>query len=109
MVHRRPLWLGEVRQEGALDQVQQVGVRKESLPALVFDFGAVTVSLGAGDPLVFEDASHPEWVQSEIFHRRTLLAQDREKQASRTRLDEVSEILDTWEEARKAGYFKETL
>ena len=108
LVHRRPLWLGEVRQEGNLDQVQQVGVRKDSLPALVFDFGAVTVSLGTGDPLVFEDASHPEWVQNEIFYRRTLLAQERERQASRTRLDEVSEILDTWEEAKKAGYFKET-
>ena len=107
LVHRRPLWLGEVRQEGGLDQVQQVGVRKESLPALVFDFGTVTVSLGAADPLVFEAASHPEWVQNEIFHRRTLMTQDRERQAARTRLDEVSEILDTWEEARKAGYFKE--
>jgi len=109
MVHRRPLGLGEIRQEGSLDQVQQVGVRKDSLAALVLDFGVVTVSLGASDPLVFEHAAHPEWVQNEIFHRRTLLVQDRERQFVRSRLDEVSEILDTWEEARKAGYFtKET-
>jgi hypothetical protein len=105
LVHRRPLWLGEVRQEGNLDQVEQVGVRKDNLAALLLDFGTVTVSLGASEPLVFDDASHPEWVQNEIFHRRTLLRQDREKSAARTRLDEVSEILDTWDEARKAGYF----
>lgn len=105
LVHRRPFWGGEVRQEGNLDQVQQVGVRKESLAAMVFDFGTVTISLGAGDPLVFEEASHPEWVQNEIFHHRTLMNQDRERQASQSRLDEVSEILDTWDQAKKAGYF----
>lgn len=105
LVHRRPLGLGEIRQEGSLDQIQQVGVRKETLTALVLDFGVVTISLGAGPPLEFTDASHPEWVQNEIFHRRTLLAQNRERQAARDRLDEVSEILDTWDEARKAGYF----
>jgi hypothetical protein len=107
MVHRRPLWFGEVRQEGSLDQVEQVGVRKDSLAALVLDFGDLSVSLGAADPLVFTDAAHPEWVQNEIFHRRTLLARDRERKDSQTRLDEVSEILDTWDEARKAGYFTE--
>ena len=105
MVHRRPLWLGEVRQEGNLDRVEQVGVKKNNLAALVLDFGTVTVSLGAADPLIFEDASHPEWVQNEIFHRRTVQAQDRERRSAQTRLDEVSEILDTWDEARKAGYF----
>jgi hypothetical protein len=108
LVHKRPLWLGEVRQEGGLDQVEQVGVRKESLAALVFDFGDLSISLGGADPLVFTDAAHPEWVQNEIFHRRTLLARDRELKDAKTRLDEVSEILDAWDEARKAGYFKET-
>jgi hypothetical protein len=108
LVHRRPLWLGEVRQEGGLDQVEQVGVRKDSLAALVFDFGDLSISLGGADPLVFTDAAHPEWVQNELFHRRTLLARDRELKDAQTRLDEVSEILDTWDEARKAGYFKET-
>jgi len=105
LVHRRPLWLGEIRQEGLLEQVQQVGVRKDSLTALVLDFGIVTVSLGAGPALVFTDAAHPEWVQNEIFYRRTLLSQDKERQSARDRLDEVSEILDTWDQARKAGYF----
>jgi len=105
MVHRRPLWLGEVRQEGPLDRVEQIGIRKDSLAALVLDFGTLTVSLGASDPLVFDHAAHPEWVQNEIFHHRTLLAQEEERQAARRRLDEVSEILDTWDEARKAGYF----
>jgi hypothetical protein len=107
LVHRRPLWLGEVRQEGTLDQIQQVGVRKETLTALVFDFGVVTISLGAGPPLEFSDAAHPEWVQNEIFYRRTLLQQSREQKAAQDRLDEVSEILDTWDEAQKAGYFSE--
>lgn len=108
LVHRRPLWMGEVRQEGSLERVEQVGVRKESLSALVLDFGTVTVNLGGGDPLVFHHASHPEWVQNEIFHRRTLLAQDKERRAVEARLDEVAEILDTWEEAKKAGYFTGT-
>jgi len=107
LLHRRPLWLGEVRQEGTLDQVQQVGVRKENLVALLLDFGNVTVSLGASQPLMFEHANHPEWVQNEIFYRRTLMNQDRESKAARSRLDEVSEILDTWDEARKAGYFQQ--
>lgn len=107
LVHRRPLWLGETRQEGTLDQIEQVGVHKGTLAAMVLDYGTVTVSLGAGDPLVFDHASHPEWVQNEIFHRRSLLAQDRERRAVEERLDEVSEILDTWDEAKKAGYFCE--
>lgn len=105
LVHRKPFGLGEVRQEGRLEQVQQVGVRKESLTSLILDFGVVTVSLGGGPPLVFTDASHPEWVQNEIFHRRTLVNQEKDRQAAQARLDEVSEILDTWDEARKAGYF----
>lgn len=107
LVHRKPLGLGEIRQEGNLDEVQQIGVRKETLTALVLDFGVVTVNLGGGPPLVFADAAHPEWVQNEIFHRRTLMNQEKERQAARVRLDEVSEILDTWDEARKAGYFHE--
>lgn len=106
LVHRRPLGLGEVRQEGTLDQVQQVGVRKATLAGLLFDFGTVTVSLGASDPLVFEDASHPEWVQNEIFHRRTLVYQDRERQEAQARLDEMGEVLETWDEAQKVGYFR---
>jgi hypothetical protein len=105
MVHRRPLWFGEIRQEGNLEQVEQVGVQKASLSALLFDFGTITISLGAGDPFLFEQAHHPEWVQNEIFHRRTLLRQNKESQAAKNRLDEVSEILDTWDEARRAGYF----
>ena len=108
MVHRRPLWFGEVRQEGDLDRIEQVGVRKENLVALLFDFGTVTVSLGASEPMVFEYAQHPEWVQNEIFHRRSSLFRERETQASRTRLNEVTEILDTWDEAKKSNYFKET-
>lgn len=109
LVHRRPLWLGEIRQEGSLADVQQVGVRKHSLAALVLDFGSVWISLGASEPLLFEDASHPEWVQSEIFHRRSQWAKEREQEAARTRLNEVGEILETWDEARRAGYFmKET-
>jgi hypothetical protein len=108
LVHQKPLWLGEVRQEGSLDQVQQVGVRKDTLTALLFDFGQVTVSLGASDPLIFEDAHHPEWVQNEIFHRRTQLLQTREAKAARTRLGEMTEVLDTWDEARQAGYFAPT-
>ena len=107
MVHRRPLWLGEIRQEGNLDQVEQVGVRKDGLAALMFDFGTVTISLGASEPLIFEQASHPEWVQNEIFQRRTQITQNRDKQAAQTRLDEVSEILDTWDQAKKAGYFEQ--
>jgi hypothetical protein len=107
LVHRKPLWLGEVRQEGTLDKVEQVGVHKESLAALVLDYGTVTINLGGSDPLVFDHASHPEWVQNEIFYRRTLGTQDRERQAVQARLDEVSEILDTWDEAKKAGYFQE--
>ncbi len=105
LVHRRPLWFGEVRQEGRLDQVEQIGVRKDSLAALLFDFGTLTISLGASEPLVFLYAHHPELVQNEIFHRRTQLARQRESQAAKVRLDEVSEILDTWDEARKADYF----
>jgi hypothetical protein len=107
LVHRKPLWSGEVRQEGCLDQVQQVGVRKDTLTALLFDFGQVTISLGGSDPMVFEDAHHPEWVQNEIFHHRTELLQAREAEAARTRLGEMTEVLDTWDEARRAGYFTE--
>lgn len=108
LVQKKPLWLGEVRQEGALDQIEQVGVRKGTLTALILDYGTVTINLGGADPLVFDHASHPEWVQNEIFYRRSLLAQDRERQAVETRLAEFSEILDTWEEAKKAGYFNDT-
>ena len=74
---------------------------------MLLDFGTVTVRLGASDPMVFELAHHPEWVQSEIFHRRTLLFQARDSQAAQERLDEVSEILDTWDQARQLGYFSE--
>jgi len=107
LVHKKPLGLGEVRQQGDLAKVEQVGVRKATLAALVFDYGTVTIHLGGGEPLVFDHAHHPEWVQNEIFHRRTLLAQDQERAAALTRLDEVTEILDTWDEARKAGYFSD--
>ena len=108
MVHRRPFGLGEIRQEGDLDRVEQVGVRKNGLAALLGDFGTVTVSLGASEPLIFEYAHHPEWVQTEIFHCRSLLARSRDTQAAQSRLAEVSEILDTWDQARQAGYFSET-
>jgi len=108
LVQKKPLWLGEVRQEGSLDQIEQVGVRKGTLTALVLDYGTVTINLGGAEPLVFDHASHPEWVQNEIFYRRTILAQERERQAVETRLAEFSEILDTWDEAKKAGYFNET-
>lgn len=107
LVHRRPLWLGEVRQEGTLDRVEQVGVRKENLAALLLDFGTVTVYLGSSSPLVFDWAHHPEWVQNEIFSRRTLAVQEQNRRAQIQRLDEMADVLGTWKEAEKAGYFEE--
>jgi hypothetical protein len=104
-LHRKPLWGGELRQEGELAQVQQAGVRKDSLAALVLDFGTVTVQLGGGTPLVFENAAHPEWVQAEIFHRRSQLQAEKERQEAVTRLDQMAEVFETWREADEAGYF----
>ncbi|MEI8095947.1 MAG: hypothetical protein WCG80_17185 [Spirochaetales bacterium] len=104
-VHRKPMWGGEIRQEGFLADVQQIGVRKESLFALLLDFGTLTVSFGGSSPLVFENASHPEWVQNEIFARRGQVQADQERTEAASRLDQMTEILDAWEEAKEAGYF----
>jgi hypothetical protein len=106
-LHRKPLWGGEIRQEGQLSEVQQVGVRKDTLAGLLFDFGTVTVSLGSSSALEFEYAAHPDGVQAEVFERRARLLADLDREEALARLDQMSEVLDTWEEAKKAGYFRE--
>ncbi len=106
-LHRKPLWGGEIRQEGQLSEVQQVGVRKDTLAGLLFDFGTVTVSLGSSSALEFQYAAHPDWVQAEVFERRARLLAALDREEALARLDQMSEVLDTWEEARTAGYFRE--
>ena len=104
-LHRQPFWGGEVRQEADLASVQQVGVRQETLASLLLDFGEVSVVLGAGEPLRFENAAHPEWVQNEIFAFRSRWNAAEEAQAAENRQNEVADLLEIWEEARRAGYF----
>ena len=106
-LHRQPFWGGEKRQEAELTSVEQVGVRQETLASLLLDFGEISVVLGAGEPLRFENAAHPEWVQSEIFAFRSRAHASAQTRATESRLNEVSEILDVWEQAKKAGYFEE--
>lgn len=104
-LHKKPLWGQEVRQEGALMQIQQIGIRKESFTAIALDYGDLVVHLGGGDPLVFERAAHPEWVQAEIFRRRQELVDLRQRREAEARVDEVSDVLKAFEQAKDQGYF----
>ncbi len=101
---RRPFWLGETRQEAPLDQVEQVGVRRAGLAALILDFGVVTVRLGPAEPLEFVGLARPELARRAILQRRDALFAQRGQQAAAARFDEVADIIQTWDEAKKNGY-----
>jgi hypothetical protein len=101
---RRPFWLGETRQEVPLDQVEQVGVRRSGLAALILDFGAVTVRLGTADPLEFEGLARPERARRTVIARRDAVLAQQGRQAAAARFDEVADIIQTWDEAQKNGY-----
>jgi len=104
-LHRRkPFWLGETRQEAPLDQVEQVGIRRAGLAALVLDFGAVTVRLGPADPLKFEGIARPDLARRAVLARRDALLARKGRQAAAARFDEVADIIQTWDEAQKSGY-----
>jgi len=104
LIHRRPLWLGETRQEAPLDQIEQVGVRRSGWFALVLDFGTVSVRLGPADPLEWAEAARPEALRQTVLRRRAAVFAERERQSAAARFDEMAEVIETWDKAQKSGY-----
>ncbi len=103
-VKRRPLWLGEVRQEAPLELVEQLGVLRTGLAALVLDFATVTVRLGPADPIEFSGLARPEAVRQAVLERRGQFHAERERQAASSRFNEVADIIETWDKAQRSGY-----
>jgi hypothetical protein len=98
LVHRRPLWLQNEKDQILLNSVDNVSSNISGIFQNLFNYGDVRISLLGADRenvKVFEKVSHPREVQAEISRRRERtrqLAADADEQRQRQVIGEYLKV-----------------
>jgi CRP-like cAMP-binding protein len=99
-IDRRPFGFGESRKQAELSNVQNVSSDRPNFLATIFNYGSVIIeTAGATADITFENVSHPNVIQSEVFKRRD---QNRQRQLMKEgdrRRKEYSVLLDVYQQA----------
>jgi uncharacterized membrane protein YdbT with pleckstrin-like domain len=99
-IDRRPFGFGESRKQAELKNVQNVNSDRPNLVATIFNYGNVVIeTAGATADITFENVSHPNRIQSDIFSRRDQLKQRQLVKEGDQRRKEYSVLLDVYQQA----------
>lgn len=103
-IDRKPFGFGESRKLAELSNVQNVNSDRPNFLATIFNFGNVVVeTAGATADITFENVSHPNLVQSDVFKRRDQFRQRQLLKDGEHRRKEYSVLLDVYQQAREQG------
>ncbi len=101
-IDRKPFGLSEARKQADLGNVQNVTANKPTFWATIFNYGDVHIeTAGAIADIVFEQVSHPNRVQSEIFQRREQHKQRMKVNEGTQRRREYAVLMDVYQQAQE--------
>lgn len=99
-IDRRPFGFGESRKQAELSNVQNVNSDRPNVIATIFNYGNVIIeTAGATADITFENVSHPNRIQSDIFGRRDQYRQRQLIKDGDQRRKEYSVLLDVYQQA----------
>lgn len=99
-IDRKPFGVSEARKQAGLDNVQNVTANKPTFWASLFNYGDVHIeTAGAMADIVFEQVSHPNRVQSEIFQRLEQYKQQAKVNEGTRRRQEYAVLMDVYQQA----------
>lgn len=99
-IDRKPFGISEARKQAGLDNVQNVTANKPSFWATLFNYGDVHIeTAGAVADIIFEQVSHPNRVQSEIFQRLEQYKQRAKVNEGTRRRQEYAVLMDVYQQA----------
>ena len=99
-IDRKPFGISESRKQAGLDKVQNVTANKPTFWATVWNYGDVHIeTAGAVADIIFEQVSHPNRVQSEIFQRLEQHKQRAKVSEGAQRRKEYAVLMDVYKQA----------
>jgi len=103
-IDRRPFGFGESRKQAELSNVQNVNSDRPNFLATIFNYGNVVIeTAGATNDIIFENDSHPNRVQSDVFRYRDQYRQQQRVREGERRRKEYSVLLDVYQQATEQG------
>lgn len=110
LVHQRPLWLQNEKDQILLSQVDNVVAETSGFFAQLLQYGDVRISLiGADTHKMFESIPDPSAIQAEISRRRAILKQRQAEEASNQQKRLVGEYLTLYDQLRNPERKSETI
>ena len=101
-IDRQPFGFGESRKQAELNNVQNISSDRPGLLPTLFNYGNVIIeTAGATADIVFENVTHPNRIQSEIFRRRDQYRQVLRRREGEQRRKEYAVLLDVYQQARE--------
>lgn len=101
-IDRRPFGFGESRKQAELSNVQNINSDRPSFWATIFNYGNVIVeTAGATADITFENVSHPNRIQSDIFKMRDQFRQKQRVSEGERRRKEYAVLLDVYQQAQE--------
>lgn len=103
-IDRGPFGFTESRKTAELINVQNVAAERPSIWATLFGYGRVVIdTAGASAEIVFQDVTRPNEIQAEIFRRRDLLRRQQQAQDAVKRREEMTLLLDVYQQVAEQG------
>lgn len=97
LIHQRPLWLENLRDQILMERVDNVVSDSSGILPSLFNYGNVRVSLiGADQPKLFRSVPDPRGIQQEISRRQQRLKQRQSQNEARQQREIIGEYLNAF-------------